>query len=109
MATRLIISIVQDEDVDELTGALRKEGYSSTKIGSTGGFLRRGNSTLMIGVDEERVAEVLDIIRASCHQRTQLVNPALFMEPEGFMTDFVEVQVGGAVIFVLGVEQMLRV
>ncbi|MFH1085868.1 MAG: cyclic-di-AMP receptor [Chloroflexota bacterium] len=109
MATRLIVSVVQDEDVEDLTRALRKEGFSSTKIGSTGGFLRRGNSTFLIGLDEELVPAALEVIRASCHQRTQLVNPALFMEPEGFMTDFIEVQVGGAVVFVLGVEQMLRV
>jgi uncharacterized protein YaaQ len=107
--TKLVITIVQAEDVDQLTAALRDEGFSSTKISSTGGFLRRGNATLMIGIEEERVPAVVNIIRRTCHTRTHLANPYLFMEPECYMTEPIEVQVGGAVIFVLSVDRMLRV
>lgn len=104
---KLVIAIVQDKDSNRLSTALIKEGFSATKLASTGGFLRSGNSTFMIGTEDERVNEVLKVIKANCRVRDQLVTP---VSPMGGTTDSyipfpVEVQVGGAAVFVVPVEQ----
>ncbi len=110
MATKLIVSIVHSDDSDPLMTALRDGGFSSTRISTTGGFLREGNATILVGTDETNVSEVLDIIKRNCHTRTQYVNPLPpVMEPgELYMPNPVEVQVGGAVIFVVDVERLIR-
>jgi len=102
---KLILSIVHSDDADQLTLALREHGFRSTKISTTGGFLREGNATILIGTEEDKVSEALAVIRQNCHTRTEYVNPLPpVMEPgELYMPNPVEVQVGGATIFVLDV------
>lgn len=104
---RLVIAIVQDKDSNRLANALVKEGFRATKLASTGGFLKAGNTTFMIGIEDERVHEVIRTIKANCHVRDQLVTP---VSPMGGTTDSyipfpVEVQVGGAAVFVVPVER----
>ncbi len=110
MDMKLIVSIVHSDDANQLIAALRDGGFSSTKISTTGGFLREGNATILVGTEEHKVSTVLDIIRRNCHTRTQYVNPLPpVMEPgELYMPNPVEVQVGGAVIFVLDVERLIK-
>jgi uncharacterized protein YaaQ len=110
MDIKLLVSIVHSDDADQLTAALREGGFSSTKISTTGGFLREGNATILVGTDAASVPNVLDIIRRNCHTRTQYVNPLPpVMEPgELYMPNPVEVQVGGAVIFVVDVERLIK-
>jgi len=110
MAIKLIVSIVHSDDADQLTTALREGGFSSTKISTTGGFLREGNATILVGTEEENVPRVMELIKSNCHTRTQYVNPLpAVMEPgELYLPNPVEVQVGGAVIFVLDVERLVR-
>ena len=55
---KLVIAIVQDKDSNRLSNALVREGFRATKLASTGGFLRAGNTTFMIGIEDERVHEV---------------------------------------------------
>jgi uncharacterized protein YaaQ len=64
---KLIIAVVQNEDADAVVDALLEEEFRATRLASTGGFLRRGNTTLMIGADEEQVDAVLDLIRRHAH------------------------------------------
>jgi uncharacterized protein YaaQ len=104
---KLVVAVVQDKDSNRLSNALIKEGFRATKLASTGGFLRAGNTTFMIGTEDERVQEVMHVIRANCKIREQLVTP---VSPMGGTTDSyipfpVEVQVGGAAVFVLPVER----
>jgi uncharacterized protein YaaQ len=103
---RLVIAIVQSDDAGVLTDALRDHGYSSTIISTTGGFLREGNATVLIGVEKDRVEGLLALIKENCTTRTQFVNPLPpVMEPgELYLAQPVEVQVGGATVFVLNVE-----
>ena len=110
MDMKLIVSIVHSDDANQLITALRDGGFSSTKISTTGGFLREGNATILVGTEEERIPTVLDVIKRNCHTRTQYVNPLPpVMEPgELYMPNPVEVQVGGAVIFVLDVERLIK-
>jgi len=104
---KLIMAIVQDKDSNRLSNALIKEGIRATKMASTGGFLRAGNTTFMIGIEDDRVQDVLEVIRANCKVRDQLVTP---VTPMGGTTDSyipfpVEVQVGGAAVFIMPVER----
>jgi uncharacterized protein YaaQ len=104
---KLVVAIVQDKDSNRLSNALVKEGFRATKLASTGGFLRAGNTTFMVGTEDERVQEALEVIKANCKIREQLVTP---VSPMGGTTDSyipfpVEVQVGGAAVFVLPVER----
>lgn len=65
---KLILAIIQDADNDRVSSALTQEGYRVTFIASTGGFLRSGRSTLLIGTEEDSVPKALEIIRESCSQ-----------------------------------------
>ena len=104
---KLVYAIVHRDDSGLLSNTLRDKGYPSTLISTTGGFLREGNATFMIGVEEDKLEGVLAIIKQSCKTRTQLVNPMPpVMEPgELYLAQPVEVQVGGAVVFVVNVER----
>ena len=109
MGTRLVIAIVQKEDTDQLMRTVTSAGYACTRIGTTGGFLRKGNVTLLMGVDEAKVPGLIQIIRSTCRTRTHLAYPFLLTEPDLGMQEPIEVEVGGAVVFVLDVLQMLQV
>jgi uncharacterized protein YaaQ len=107
---KLLVSIVNMDDMYALTDALTTEGYDATVIGTTGGFLREGNATLLIGVEDEAVTRVLRVIRAKCRTRTRYMQPisAGVEGEESFMIEPIEVEVGGAVVFVLDVERFER-
>ncbi len=109
-AMKLVIAIVQDEDAGNLIDALVDAGFGATRINTAGGFLRRGNATVLVGVQEENLNEVLVIIRRNCITRMQYINPMPpAMEPGEFYMPYpVEVQVGGAVVFVLDVDRFER-
>ncbi|MGI6359017.1 MAG: cyclic-di-AMP receptor [Bacillota bacterium] len=109
---KLIVAVVQDKDSVRLVERLVENNFRATKLASTGGFLKAGNTTLLIGVDEKAVPRVIDIIREVCHAREQLITP---MAPVGsnavetFVSYPIEVLVGGATVFVLDVEKFVRV
>lgn len=104
---KLVIAIVHNDDADGLADALREQNYPTTLIGTTGGFLREGNSTFLVGVEAKQVELLLTLIQQNCKTRTQLVNPMPpVVEPgELYLSQPVEVQVGGATVFVLAVDQ----
>ena len=86
-----------------------KERLYATKLATTGGFLKAGNTTFICGVDDEKVDRVIDIIAKQSSRRTQLVPSATTMDV-GMYTSFpVEVTVGGATIFVLNVDRFEKV
>jgi len=103
---KLLLVVVQNKDSAKLSQALVEKGIRATRLASTGGFLRMGNTTFMIGVDDERVDEVLTIIRQHCHARQQVMT-AMSSPTAHLEHDFpvpIQVQVGGATVFVLHVE-----
>src|SRR5574340_684417 len=104
---KLVMAIVQKDDAGTLSDVLRENNYASTVISTTGGFLREGNTTILVGVEQNRLDQLLSLIRANCTTRSQFVNPMPpVMEPgELYLAQPVEVQVGGATVFVLGVER----
>jgi uncharacterized protein YaaQ len=107
---KLVVAIVHNEDAGVLVDALLEREYRATRLHSSGGFLKQSNTTVMVGVDEGQIDEVLGIVRENCHARTQIVNPMPpIMEPgEFFMPYPLEVEVGGATVFVLPVERFER-
>jgi len=107
---RLIIAIVQDQDADRTTKALNEAGFRVTRVASTGGFFRVGNTTLLSGVDDAQVEAVITILKTTCERRTRLI-PAgpNIVESAAMMGAFVEVEVGGATVFVLDVEHFEQV
>jgi len=108
---KLIVAVIQAKDADTLLRGLSNRGFQATSIDSTGGFLRERNATLFVGVQEAHAAEVLRIVRQSCHSRTRFVNPLMpIVEPvEFYVADPIEVEVGGATVFVLNVERYERI
>jgi uncharacterized protein YaaQ len=107
---KLVMSIVNSDEAGRLVDALTQAGFRATTISTTGGFLRQGNATIFVGTDDEKVPQVLEMIREHCHTRTQYVNPLPpVMEPgEMYIPTPVDVQVGGATVFVLDVAQFER-
>src|SRR5262249_41833001 len=108
---KLVVAIVHHEDAGALVDALLDRDYRATRLASSGGFLKQSNATVILGVDDDHVAAVIEVIRATCNARTQVVNPMPpIMEPgEFFMPYPLEVEVGGATVFVLPVERFERI
>jgi uncharacterized protein YaaQ len=88
---RLILSIVNRDDSNALVDSFVSHGYRATVISTTGGFLRQGNATILVGAEDGKVDEVLQLIKQACHSHTEA-----------------NVQVGGATVFVLNVGQFQR-
>ncbi|HWD41710.1 MAG TPA: cyclic-di-AMP receptor [Fimbriimonas sp.] len=107
---KLAVCIVHNRDRSRITDELVKAGFKFTVIGSTGGFLREGNTTILIGVEEADLPGLEKLIGQNCQSREQLVNVMPFeaAPPGAFIPSPVKVPVGGAVMFVLNVEQFLR-
>ncbi|NLY44826.1 MAG: hypothetical protein GX053_02385 [Tissierella sp.] len=107
---KLIIAIVQDQDAISLIDDLTEENYRVTKLASTGGFLKSGNTTLLIGVEDEDIDQVIGIIERNCKTReitTSLLN--MTIPGETYIPYPLEVKVGGATLFMLDVEQHIRI
>ncbi|MFW6306597.1 MAG: cyclic-di-AMP receptor [Bacillota bacterium] len=109
--TKMVIAVVHDHDAHDLLEAVTKKGFKATKMASTGGFLREGNTTFMIGTDEEHVEELLEIIKENCESRKKTIAP---MSPvantmESYYSFPMEVQIGGATIFIIDVEQFMKI
>ena len=106
---KLVIVILQGEDAPTVLAALTQRGYGATRISTAGGFLRKSNATLLLGVDDDQIEDVLALLRENSQTRTELVYPSpmsdigtpIFVEPY-------DVQVGGATIFILDVEEFVR-
>lgn len=107
---KLVIAIVQDEDVDALTEELVGAGHRFTKVSTTGSFLRTGNTSLLIGVDDEQVDAIMGILERTCRRRTQVAVPySPALEPGLlYLPENIEVEVGGAIVFVMNVNRFER-
>lgn len=106
---KLIVAIINKDDSADLTAKLNKAGFMSTKLSTTGGFLRAGNVTLLIGTEEEKVDDCLNIMEECCSKRTQVVSTAAGNHADQFFTSLpVEITVGGATVFVLDVDKFIK-
>ncbi len=110
MGMKLIVAIVQDQDAPSLIEDLTENKYRVTKLTSTGGFLKAGNTTLLVGIEEEEIDAVVDLIERNCKTReitTSLLTVS--MPGDTYIPYPLEVKVGGATLFILDVERHIRV
>lgn len=107
---KMIVAVVQDKDSNRLTDALAENEFKTTKLSSTGGFLREGSTTFMIGCDDEDVDDALNIIKKNCSQREQMVAPISPMggNADSYIPKPVKVEVGGATVFILPVDSFFH-
>lgn len=101
---KLITAIINKRDSGEVCRCLSEAGFYFTKIATSGGFLRMGNVTLLIGTEDEKVDSVLEIIRNNSAQRVEAVPDATYGESLSFIPPApVTVPVGGATVFITDV------
>ena len=110
---KLVLAIVQDDDAIDLIEELTDKDYRVTKLATTGGFLKSGNTTLMIGVEEKEVKNLINVLEDVCKRRKEMVptsTPNTIGTNSGMYVPYpIEVEVGGATIFVLDVDQFYKV
>ncbi|MDU5106442.1 MULTISPECIES: cyclic-di-AMP receptor [unclassified Clostridium] len=108
---KLVIAIVQDDDALDLIDAITEAGFRVTKLATTGGFLKSGNTTLMIGVEVEKVQKVIDVVEDICKTRKQIITTPtpITGNLDMYMSYPIEVEVGGATIFVIDVDQFIKI
>ena len=104
---KLIIAIVHSDDAQAVITEISRAGFSATKLSTTGGFMRAGNTTLLIGVEDTQVDEVIALIGKKAHSHKQVVSaPAA---SEGAVKSVpLEVKVGGATVFVVDVDKFVK-
>ena len=102
---KLVLAIISHDDANTVTQSLTKAGFSSTKLATTGGFLMSGNTTLLIGVEDEKVDDVIRIIADNSRKRTKMVPSTASFSAGMYAGMPVQVTVGGATIFVMNVER----
>ena len=106
---KLVIGIVNSDDANELLAEITKANFQATKLSTSGGFLKMGNVTVLVGVDDEKVEQVIDIFKDCCSRRTQMVPTAPPVLGEGFINAApVQVTIGGATLFVIDVDRMIK-
>lgn len=108
---KLVIAIVHDDDAGELIATLTEEGFGVTKLATTGGFLRAGNTTLLIGVETDKLDKLLDLIKDICKVRKGLVSPpSPVLGATGvYVPAPIEITIGGATVFVLDVDRFEKI
>ncbi len=107
---KLLFAIVSDEDGNILADKLNKEGFGATKLCSSGGFLKSGNTTFLIATDDDKVDRALGVIGDTCKNRRRMISPEKLPGSFGAfnMAMPIEVNVGGATVFTLNIEQFLK-
>lgn len=103
---KLLIAIINSDDSYSVTNEIAKAGFYSTKLSTSGGFLKTGNMTLLMGVEDDRVDELLEILRQNCSKREEMT-PIIptYATAEMINAIPVKITVGGATVFVIDVEQ----
>lgn len=105
---KLVMAIVSNEDASKVIKNLIKTNFFVTKLATTGGFLMSGNTTIIVGVQDDLLEKCINVISETSKSRTKLVPNAISSEFGIFSSMPVEVQVGGATIFVMDVEQFIK-
>jgi dTMP kinase len=108
---KLVIAIVNDEDANKLLDRLTENRHRVTKLATTGGFLKAGNTTFLIGTEDDKVDQVMGIIKEKCETRKQVAtSPAPVSGTTGvYVPHPIEVNVGGATVFVVDVEKHFKI
>ena len=106
MPSKLAVAIVQIDDVHDLMHALVARGLGATRIDAAGGFLRKENALVLVATDDAGFATFQQVVRETCRTRNATWVPAIDDGTVGLYADPVDVEVGGAVVFVLPIERV---
>ena len=107
---KLVVAIVAQRDLDELENALWRRGHLALVVDESGAVGRSGNATLMIGVQEQWLFDLMEIIEETCQARVRFVNPAaLLADPPDVVSRPIEERQGGAAVFVLNLDRYERI
>jgi uncharacterized protein YaaQ len=108
---KLVIAMVQDDDALDLVDAITEAGFRVTKLASTGGFLKSGNTTLIMGVEKDKVQTVISVVEEVCKTRKQIITTPtpITGNVDMYMSYPIEIEVGGATIFVVDVDQFIKI
>ncbi len=102
---KLVFAVINNDDSHTVSTELTKNGFSATKLASTGGFLMSGNTTFLICVEEQRVDSAIEIIRSCSRKRKQFIPSVSSGRAESTASFPDEVSVGGATVFVTDIER----
>ena len=106
---KLILAIISNDDAKACTAALNKSQFHVTRLATTGGFLSAGNTTLIIGCEDKEVNSAIEIIGSESQRRKEAVPSSIMNLDMGNLASYpMEVEVGGATIFVLNVDQFKK-
>jgi uncharacterized protein YaaQ len=105
---KLILAIVSNDDAPAVSTALTKNNFYITRLATTVGFLRAGNTTIIVGTEDEKVDRVIELIGSEAKRRTEIVPSTASYDIGRYASFPVEVQIGGATIFVLDVDQFVK-
>lgn len=105
---KMVIAIVSSDDASNVQKALIKDHYQATKLATTGGFLMKGNTTFLIGAENDKIQTIIEVIGNHSKKRKKVIPNSVINEFGMLATSPVEVTVGGATIFVLDVEQFVK-
>lgn len=105
---KMIIAIVSNDDANKVQKGLVANKFFVTRLATKGGFLREGNATFMVGVNDEKVTEVIDILEKHSKTRNKIVPNAIVNEFGAFSALPIEVAVGGATVFIINVDQFVK-
>ncbi len=106
---KLLVAVVSNDDANKVQKGLVKEGFMATRLAAKGGFLKERNAVFLIGVNDEKVPEVLDLFEKHSRTRNKIVPNAIVNEFGAFSALPIEVTVGGATVFIMNVDQFIKV
>ncbi|CAM11827.1 Conserved hypothetical protein [Candidatus Phytoplasma australiense] len=106
---KLIIAIVSSKDANKVETSLIENSFFTTKLATQGGFLKESNDTFILGVKEEKVQKALEIISKHSKKQTQIIPRNILNQFSAYISLPTEVSIGGATVFILDVEQFLKV
>ena len=105
---KLILAIISTDDSKACISALNRASFHVTRLATTGGFLSSGNTTLLIGCENKDVPQVIEIIGSESQRRKEAVPTTISTDMSNMVSYPIEVEVGGATIFVLNVEDFQK-
>lgn len=105
---KLVFAVVHSDDSRPVTAEMTRAGFYFTKLSSSGGLLRSGNVTLMAGVEDDKVDDLIDLLKRFSSQRKQMIQPSPIYGNEMFLSEPVEITVGGATVFVIDIEKFVK-
>ncbi len=113
-SNKLVLAVLQEDDYDETVSALNYHGFFVTKLSSSGGFLKKKNVTILVGVEASRYVELMDLLRGRAGKRKRIVYSAPTILPGGGIESIpaaipVQVETGGATVFTLSLDGLEKI